>query len=428
MNVNIVLLLLLMFTSSCAYLLDRLDSDFGENAPLEIKPESKQTYCPKGNSYNQLVSENKRSHETFNRFLVQVESVDQLKFIDKAVLWSLVQMNLRPDLSSPHSRMQMLIYHGGKEHFLNYYNKNVNSWSYLYALESLLNKFKSKHSLQKLARFIDNLYPDLFYVSEDFAAFLKSKKDMLLKYPALKRIYIRGDETLKTNERITKQPLVPIIKRYLRYKKHRLKIKFSDYLFTYDKQPRIKANCNYDMGLYSSSIYLINKNFIQSNVFGLKNGNSAFLASSTQGMDKFTPLKASVFFQGKGDARTAAICSFKEKMPGLNKRLWLVSSASRDPGQHIYHLLEYGLHDVDQLQEMDKMIKFSRHLFLQNPVRLIFESNRSTNQQLEELLKLDIPIYYANNLGKIWGYYKDKKSHSFLLDDRKTGSLACSTR
>ena len=126
-------------------------------------------------------------------------------------------------------------------------------------------------------------------------------------------------------------------------------------------------------------------------------------------------------FKGQANSRAPGICSFQTK----NSKTWIVSSDSRDPGQHIYHLLEYGLLDTQEPEKVDKLFRFSRHLFLKSPVRLVIESRRSTEEQMNELLKLNIPIYNSQKLGKMWGFQSGKSLSTFILDDRRIGSLTC---
>lgn len=121
------------------------------------------------------------------------------------------------------------------------------------------------------------------------------------------------------------------------------------------------------------------------------------------------------------------MCYFESK--NQLHSLAFLASDSRDPGQHLYHLFKLNLEKVITTSDLDTLIKFSRHLFLTNPLRLIYESHRGSEKQLTELLKLNIPIYNANNLGNIIGLLIDqkneKKSHHFILDDRHEGHLSC---
>ncbi|MCO4756273.1 MAG: hypothetical protein KC478_17460, partial [Bacteriovoracaceae bacterium] len=97
-----------------------------------------------------------------------------------------------------------------------------------------------------------------------------------------------------------------------------------------------------------------------------------------------------------------------------------------DPGQHIYHMMGYGLKSSSSPKEISELVTFSRHLFLEDPTRLVFESNRSSKQQLEGLLKLNLPIYNARKLGNVWSYFADEDDNDFVIDDRTDGEITCS--
>jgi hypothetical protein len=103
----------------------------------------------------------------------------------------------------------------------------------------------------------------------------------------------------------------------------------------------------------------------------------------------------------------------------------MVSSYDRDPGQHLYHLLKYIKYRKMNISELDRLIKYPRHLFLTSPIRLLLESTRSSEKQLEDLLKLNIPIYHAPELGKIWIHLNSSKSFGFILDERRKDHISC---
>ncbi|MBA2403937.1 MAG: hypothetical protein H0V66_04130, partial [Bdellovibrionales bacterium] len=72
-----------------------------------------------------------------------------------------------------------------------------------------------------------------------------------------------------------------------------------------------------------------------------------------------------------------------------------------------------------------KLIRHSRHLFLSDPVRLVIESHRSRTDQIENLLKINLPIYNAEKLGNIWAYTYFNDQGRFIIDDRNVGSYSC---
>ncbi|MCO4795058.1 MAG: hypothetical protein KC493_15180, partial [Bacteriovoracaceae bacterium] len=66
-----------------------------------------------------------------------------------------------------------------------------------------------------------------------------------------------------------------------------------------------------------------------------------------------------------------------------------------------------------------------RHLFLQNPNRLLYESEKGSKDQLANFLKLDFPIYHKQNLGLVYGHALVKNKNSFILDHRGRGAQNC---
>lgn len=424
MNIKFLFTLFILFSvTSCSIFINKIDDDLlNEQAESYKKQKKKNTYCSKKSSFS-LISENNRNQKIFKSFL-EANNKKKLSYADKVVLWSLVQMNIRPDLSSPTSKMQFFIKINKKTQFYHVYSKDSdNSYPYLHALELILQKYRGHYSLMQLATLIDNKYPNQFYMTSNFAKFLNKNKENLNMSSQLKRIYIRGDETLKKNERIKKQKLSSLISKYLK-NKNRNKYIVSNYLFSYKRNNLIKAECNYDMGLYSSSIYLIHNKVIQSNSFGLRIGVNNFMADSTQSFEKPILIKNTIYFKGLSQSRSSAMCKFSLPLNN-NWDLWLLSSQSRDPGQHLFHLIEYGIQDMKRIGQIDNLLRFSRHLFLKNPIRLILESQRSNPVQLNELLKLNMPIYNAEKLARIWGHLNSKLDRSFIIDQRRPGHLTC---
>lgn len=420
---HLIIFTSLLFISSCSLFINKIDDDLLHKQSESFrKVNTINTYCKKKSSLS-LVSENNRNQKIFKSFLSTHEN-KKFTYADKVVLWSLVQMNIRPDLSSPTSKIQFFIKVNNRTRFFHIYSKTTeNSYPYLKALETILKVYKGNYSLEKLANILDSNYPNQIYVTSSFSNFLKEKQSDISKNNQLKRYYIRGDETLQRNERIRKQNISRLIYKYLNTKR-KDKYTVSNYLFTYKRNNLIQAKCNYDMGLYSSSIYLIHKDIIKSNSFGIREDQNLFLADTTQAISSIQPLNNTIYIKGNSQSRSPAMCEFN--LP-LNKNwdLWLLSSQSRDPGQHLFHLIEYGLQDMSKINQIDSLLRFSRHLFLKNPIRLILESERSNPTQLNELLKLNMPIYNADKLARIWGHYKSKKNSSFIIDQRRPGKLTC---
>jgi hypothetical protein len=393
----------------------------------DIKPKSniEKTTCDIVQK-NILINDNRLSQKAFNKFIKKISQQRTYQFIDYVVMWSLLQMNLRPDSATPFSKAQFILNIKGTEYYYNTYTENNKGHPYIYLLDLLLKKHGSNYSLLQLAKFMDQEFSSRLVVSKDLDYFLEKHKNEIVRNKVLKRFYIRGDDVLKENERLPKLQFRPLVQKYLK-SKNRYKYKKSNYLFTYDKSASFTPQCNFDMDLYKNSIFLIHKEEIKSHIFGMKQKRNAFLAVTDARINNIVPINSTLLFQGSPNTRSAALCTFKNKFKKSNS-IWLISSNSRDPGQHLFHLMEYGLTNISSANELDKMLRFSRHLFLKDPTRLILESRRSTKGQLQELLKLNIPIYNSKRLGQIWGYYASSSGGSFVLDDRQEGHLECTSQ
>jgi hypothetical protein len=420
MNFKLIAIISVFLVSSCASFINKIDDDLLTQKSIPYKKTlNKKTYCEQEPDFT-LISESKDSQRRFKNFIKDYK----FNYADKLVLWTFVQMNLRPDLSGPNSKLQIFLKYNGRQNYFHFFSKDEKvNYPLLFGLEQILKQYHSRYNLSELADIFDSKYPNRFYVSQEFAVFLdKNIKEISLN-KNLRRYFTRADEPLREGERIYKQKITPFIKLYLKSKKNTKYVK-SDYLFEYKRNNLIQARCNYDMSLYSSSIYLINDNLIKSNMFGMRIKNDLFLSATTQSLKKIKSLHNSIYFQSGLTTESAAMCSFESKL-SKNKNILLASSNSRDPGQHLYHIIEYGLQDLTDIKKLDNLLKFSRHLFLKNPVRLILESQRSSENQLEELLKLNMPIYNSEKLGKIWGYLNIKNKQNFIIDDRRIGELSC---
>ena len=425
---NRLLFTLLSFSFiSCSYFIESYDSNFIRNDKIKVLDQTKTTFCKKPSSHIYL-NDNKHSQEMFDPFLSNLEKKRLLSFIDKAVLWSFLQMNLRPDLSSPSSKIQTLLLIGGEEYYFNSYSEDKTAFPYLHLQGYLLKKFKSRYNLVELATIYDKEIPKDMKVSKSLALFLKENQNEINNSDNLKRLYMRGDETLKEKEGLPFLSIKKLVRIYNR-SKNKTNYKVTTGRFTSKEEHNsFVSSCNFDMDLYKDSLFLISQEKIDAHIFGLKYGKNIFMGASSQGIDSFSLNPDLITLKGNSNIRSAALCSYKNKLSPQQK-LWLISSHSRDPGQHLFHLNEYELDKITNLPELDSMLRFSRHLFLKNPVRLVIESQRSEKKQIEELLKLNISLYSAKKLGNIWAFFSHNahksKGSSFLSDSRNQGHILC---
>lgn len=416
-----LILILTAGLSSCSLFVDNIDSQNLKERELKLIQDNKNTYCSMIQK-NILINDNKASQESFNQFIAQNQQKYQFKYIDKVILWSLIQMNIRPDQSSSSAKLQVLLRINGETKFYNSYSKSKGH-PYLVLLKKLAKDYKAQYTLKEYARILDTKYRYPIYVNKNLEEFLMSQKNNILKDATLKSLYLRGDEVLKKGEKISRLNYSKLVRKFARTQNKNAKIstQLNDFNFSDIHQ----TSCNFSMEMYNESQYIISDEEVKSHTFGIKENTNIFMASSSQKFsDKFERSLNPVLFAGSSNYRGESICLLKNKFK-KNDFLWVFSSDSRDPGQHIHHLIEYGLTPTNDSSFTKQVLQFARHEFFRNPSRFIIESKRSSQDQLQKLLSLDIPLYNAKKLGRVWMYKNNQNFKSFYIDNRKPGHLSC---
>ena len=106
----------------------------------------------------------------------------------------------------------------------------------------------------------------------------------------------------------------------------------SQFLFPFkldQTHPSIPIKCNIDLSLYKHSIFLINSEEVSSNVFGLSQGDSYLIATSSQSLSgSLSPIFGTFLIKGQKPQKTPTICLIKNhrrKLPlflSYRKRPW----------------------------------------------------------------------------------------------------------
>lgn len=410
---------LLLLVGSCSFFVSKIDTAMvNEKDYLKNIPETT-TFCPLIEKPKlQLIDTNPSSQSLYHEF---AQLHPKLDIIDHLVLWSLVQISVRPDQSSPSARFQILLQDNGQGQYLDFFSETpADQYPLLFGLEWILKKFKKKTTLEYYAGLIDQQFPHTLKAGKNLETFLLANQDKVKDHPILGPYFIRGTEVLKENERLPTLKYVDLIRFYRGHEKKQ-KVIVNNSLTRFTTESGQTGSCNYDFNLYDNSIFLIDRVIPVANLFGLALGHSAFMASTSQKVENILPVNGFPLFLGESKVRSSAVCVIENK----ENRIWTFSNFSRDPGQHLFHLIRYGLARSQSTYEVDKLIRHSRHLFLSDPVRLVIESHRSRSDQIENLLKLNLPIYNAEKLGNIWAYTQFNSQGRFIIDDRNSGSYSC---
>ncbi len=413
-------LLLLLGLSSCAYFIERIDTPLVRNSDAIRRPPETPGHCAlDGKGDFLLTGTNDKAQVVYTEFTKALGQ--RLDFLDHFALWNLFQLSIRPDQSSPTSRLQVLLSKDGSSHYFDFFSEAPEEqYPYLYGIEWVLKKFGKKTSLEYYAGLIMGHLGTRLKIGKDFELFLTTNLPAIKADPAVSAFYLRGADVLKEGETSPFLDYRAVIGHYRKAQRDQ-KIIVNTALTPFVMERGLGGSCNYDFNLYDNSIFLIDKIVPVANLYGLATLSGAFLASSSQRLDQVTGLKGLPLFKGLSKVRSSAVCMIENN----GNKIWAISNQSRDPGQHLFHLVRYGLPGSRSVSDVDKLIRHSRHLFLSDPLRLIIESARSSEEQIENLLKLNLPIYNAERLGNIWAYTQFPEGQRFIIDRRNPGALLC---
>ena len=410
----------LAILSSCSVLISNIENPIKRNPELVKKDPIVMGHCPLDAKADfQLVGTGQNSQTAYLEIVKR--SKIHLDFMDHFALWNLLQLSVRPDQSSPTSRFQVLINRGEKNQYFDFFSEvSEDQYPYLYGIEWILKKFGKKRSLEYYTEILQSSIGQKIKIEKDFENFLVKNLPTIKNDPVLTPFYFRGSDVLKENETAPSLNYRAVIRLYRKAQKDQ-KIIINTSLTKFVTEKGSAGSCNYDFNLYDNSIFLIDKVIPIANLFGLATSKSAFLASTSQKLDTIESLKGLPSFKGESKIRSSAVCIIENS----GSKIWAISNQSRDPGQHLFHLVRYGLPSSKTTAEVDKLIRHSRHLFLSDPVRLIIESAKSSEDQIENLLKLNLPIYNADTLGNIWAYTQFEEGNRFIIDGRNSGAYRC---
>jgi hypothetical protein len=430
------LLIALSTLSSCSYLSQKFEAMAESNKLKPMKPASnivaKRNYCAP-NTKLQYISEDEYSLKFYRTLHPVLFENKNTSFIQKSIMLSLLEMSRRPDQSSPFSRLQVYLKLNGKNYYYDFRPKNLEDdtkMPFLKGLDFLAKQFSPSLGLNSIATQMDQVIPKNIGVSLEFENFLKENKTDILKNDYLTTRFFKGDEVLTKYETFQRVSYRSIVDQYnagfsknadYEYDKNGL-------VANHSQKENFQTNCNYDLARESTlKDELLNVDQKKTHYMGLSEGDNFFLAVSSETLFRpfTTTNKMGYFMKARPSALPLPICEFK----GKTQEVVLFSSDGRNPVQHLQHLEAYDIDQVDSTYGLNELLGFSRHLFLSNPDRILYESKRGRKAQLDFFLEMNFPIYHVESLGNIFGHatFKSDKGQESVLysDDRSPARLWC---
>jgi hypothetical protein len=421
---KLLFIFIIFIISGCTSLSQKLQSILEKKETVNtVEPKKVTNYCEDDENTQALLED--------PQFISgPIFKTTSFTFIEKAVLISLIEMERRPDITSPYSRLQVMAQINGQYQYYDFHPKDLNDdtkISYLYGLDFLLKKNHSKYSLSSLVKFIDRSWTPHYLVSSEFAGFLAQNKIDIQKNNILSKHYLKGDEILTKFETFDRPNLQ---KSLAIFEKQKL---FDDSFYEHSKNDLFSSNtkdnsvrCNFDINkdFFTSDDLFFDKEY-SSNSFAFSENNNYFIAVASSQIKKPIELKDEFYFSAKPASTPLPTCLLYN--PVLKSELSIISTTGRNPSQHIKHLIDYDLNNAPSKEPLTHTLNFARHLFLSNPDRILYESNRGRREQLNFFLQMNFPIYHVDQLGDILAlvHNQNDKTNSIIKDDRSNKKLLC---
>lgn len=418
-----------MIFGSCS-IIDTIVNDDKSGKITNTKQYKKSVSCNTTNSTFSIAGHSAHTNTQFYKFLSTLEEKKiHTSFVEKAAMWSLIQMVVRPDMASPTSRFTYGLRKGSTFNYRDYQSESeisddIENYPFLYGINKMLLDSSSKRSLKGLAKILDHHFPKGIIVVPELQEFISENKKELKSYDQLRPFYFRGKQGLRSNETIKRPHFIKIVKLLKRKKDLDTNYHTDLTLFPLKiKKYHAKVSCNYDLNLYKHNVFLKTPTVVSSVPFMLSQGENLFIASASQDVSNLFPLSVAPLIGGNSNkGLRSAICHMNMESDVID----MISTQNRDPAQILYDLLLRSniTFSKEALQESMEM---GRTLLFLNPYRAIVESNLVSDEQVEKLSKRRTPIYHHYPIGNVFmGLFKNENNNTTpILDLRGENQLLC---
>lgn len=428
------LLLTLLLSESCGFITTKVESLTSPKAN-EIKVEKfykKNLYCYENNKI-QLLLEDESTLKYYQPLMPSIFENKTYSFIQKAAMLALIEMSRRPDEASPSARLQYFLHFNNKDYYFDFSPRNLEDdtkMPYLKGIDVLIKNFDKSKTLSKIAENLDLALPQNINVSPDLELFFQTHKNEIIKNEALAESFLKGDDVLTKYESFKRTGFRKLVAAFNADNNSSDSSYdfFSNKLFHINsEQEDATLKCNVDINKDNSpkeDFFFTDQK--KSHYFAYKEGSNYFVAVSSAIIQKPFKNHASTYFiKTKSSPLPLPVCQFNNKTHDFI----LFSTSGRNPSQHLKHLASYDINQVESFASLEDLLKFSRHLFLSNPDRILYESKRGRKSQLDFFLSMNFPIYHVEALGDIIGAatFKSAKheTKSLIVDNRSKARLWC---
>lgn len=377
-----------------------------------------------------IIGQSNELANDFQKFLkILTERKIRTSFVDRAVMWSLLQGMAHPQLASYSARLSFMMQEPSTPpYYLDIITPDDNAQTFpvLHGLTLLLREKNSKHNLASLAQLIDLYFPRQVIVEKSLQQFVEQNKKSLRNDSQLRPFYFRGKQVLKKDETVGLKSLLPFIKKNqsLVQKSENYSKDQTLHLF-HAKRMDATILCNYDLNLYHHGVYLNTPSIVDALPMAYQERDKVFLASFSQDTSSFTSLGQGHQIRGiSKKGLRPAFCTLEKN----GFKMLILSNKDRDPAQFIFNLIEKQ-HMSFNPTDISLALSQGRSLMLLNPLRTILESDIMPEYEIDDLNKNKMALYHASALGDITLSYTDQQQNlSLFADGRNNNTIKCALK
>ena len=318
----------------------------------------------------------------------------------KALLY---QSLLRPALSSPSARIQIVGKIKNKNIYKDFIPIDKNSLPMLPALNWLV-KSPSRTVSSVLASLTNPKALKFMKVEAELATFIEQNSNQI-KNDSIKRSILKiGSDYLIKGETLRYTPKLLASIKTLLNSRFENKINIEEKIYAYRSKLLGEVQCNQNLKLFDEALYF---NLPQSKTlhFTLADSRDHLMVVVSQNINTAQNIPNTPYFRGNKFARPSTICQSQNGS--------YIISESTDPGQLMHNFLNQEF-DSDNRETLKNYIDKSRYLLIFDPTRILFESKNAEQSLLNRLLRMDIPIMHRKKIGKLWITQSDQKTRVYL--------------
>lgn len=333
------------------------------------------------------------------------------------------EMLVNPDYFNSHPKIQIFIKSGNQYRYFESENGTSNEHpNFLTSLNTFLKKENSKRTLTQIGNDVEKQLNAETSTSFSLSQFIKTNISDFTKDDSLKSHFLKGDDSLAPFE-----SFVPLkVKNISLTKNNSGLFKSENSLQTY-QVGSLKLKCNFDLNLFQNfTSSLLDSHQFNSYYFSRTiDKNTFYVVTISSSIAKPITIEPTTGLMASTPTKKPIPFCFNEEMK--NNFLFALSAEGRDPAQHISHFIDYGFFEAENLTDLISHMKFTRHLFLKSPDRLLFESLKARPEQLAFFHTMNIPLYHMDKLGEmlLYGKFNSNNQHSFVIDERSGTKISC---